>query len=145
MLKSSSEMLRVFYPMLIGYIVSAKCKMGKNSGKTVKFRPPGYVFGIVWPILYILLGLSWINSIKGNKNIWIDRLFFVLSSLLALWILVYSCRKDKKNAVFILLLTILIIGLLMNMIPQKSKLLLTPLAIWISFALLMNTTEVQNI
>ena len=69
MLKSSSEIVRFIYPMLIGYIVSYKCKMGKDSGKTVKFRPPGYVFGIVWPILYILLGLSWINSVKNNKNV----------------------------------------------------------------------------
>ncbi len=135
---------RLFYPMIIGYIISSKCKMDSSSGKMIKYRPPGYIFGIVWPILYILLGLSWINSIKGNNNQWIDKLYFVLSSLLALWIVFYSCLKDKKNAIYILLLCMVIIGLLMVIIPQKSKLMLMPLTVWLSFAILMNTTEVQN-
>ena len=136
---------RLLYPMIIGFIVSSKCKMGKDSGKSINFRPPSFIFGIVWPILYILLGLSWINSIKNNNNIWIERLYFVLSSLLALWIVFYSCLKDKKKAIYILLLSVTILGMLMVIVPQKSKLMLIPLTVWLSFAILMNTTEVQNI
>ena len=85
------DLLRLFYPMVAGFVVSKFCKMEK-SGITVKFRPPGYVFGIVWPILYILLGLSWINS-NPSSNKTIELLYFVLSSLLAYWIVVYACQK----------------------------------------------------
>ena len=138
------QISRLLYPMIIGFIVSSQCKMGKDSGKSIKFRPPGYIFGIVWPILYILLGLSWINSIKNTKNPWIDKMYLGLSSLLALWIVVYSCMKDKKNAIYVLLLSMVIIGCLMILIPEKSKLMLIPLTVWLSFAILMNTTEVQN-
>ena len=141
-LNSPNDLLRLFFAMALGYLVSKHCKMGKGSGNNVKFRPPSYLFGIVWPILYILLGLSWINSYK--KNTTIDRLFFGLSILLAAWIIVYSCMNDKKSAIYILLLILLFIVLLMIMIPQKSKLLLSPLLIWIVFATFLNTTEVQN-
>tara|TARA_Y100000996_G_scaffold4400_1_gene4064 strand:- start:2837 stop:3277 length:441 start_codon:yes stop_codon:yes gene_type:complete len=141
-LNSPNDSLRLFFAMILGYIVSMNCKMGKGSGNNVKFRPPSYLFGIVWPILYILLGISWINSYKGNKNI--DLLFIILSLLLAIWIIVYSCMKDKKNAIFILLLILLSIVSLMILIPQKSKLYLAPLLVWILFATFLNTTEVQN-
>lgn len=136
------DLLRLFYPMVAGFVVSKFCKMEK-SGITVKFRPPGYVFGIIWPILYILLGLSWINS-KPSSNKTIELLYFVLSSLLAYWIVVYACQKNKRNAVFIMLAIILNIGILMVQIPKKSQLYLVPLGIWLLFALLISTTEIQN-
>ena len=136
------DLLRLFYPMVAGFVVSKFCKM-KKSGITVKFRPPGYVFGIVWPILYILLGLSWINS-NPSSNKTIELLYFVLSSLLAYWIVVYACQKNKRNAVFIMLAIILNIGILMVQIPKKSQLYLVPLGIWLLFALLISTTEIQN-
>lgn len=136
------DLLRLFYPMVAGFVVSKFCKMEK-SGISVKFRPPGYVFGIVWPILYILLGLSWINS-NPSSNKTIELLYFVLSSLLAYWIVVYACQKNKRNAVFIMLAIILNIGILMVQIPKKSQLYLVPLGIWLLFALLISTTEIQN-
>jgi len=136
------DLMRLVYPMVAGFGVSLFCKMEK-SGVNVKFRPPPYIFGIVWPILYLLLGWSWVQS-NPRQNQMIDGLFFTLSSLLAVWIVVYSCRKDKKNAVFVMVAILLAIALLMVLIPQKSKLMLTPLGIWILFALLLSTTEVQN-
>ena len=30
--------------------------------KKSKLSPPNYVFGIVWPILYLLLGAAWVLS-----------------------------------------------------------------------------------
>jgi benzodiazapine receptor len=136
------DLMRLVYPMVTGFGVSLFCKMEK-SGVNVKFRPPPYIFGIVWPILYLLLGWSWVQS-NPRQNQLIDGLFFTLSSLLAVWIVVYACRKDKKNAVFVMVAILLAIALLMVLIPQKSKLMLTPLGIWILFALLLSTTEVQN-
>ena len=138
---NKKDLLRLFYPMIAGFGVSKFCKMEK-SGTNVKFRPPPYVFGIVWPILYILLGLSWINS-NSDKNINIEIMFFVLSSLLAYWIVLYACQKNKKNAVFIMLAIILNIALLMVQIPKKSQLYLVPLGVWIFFAMLLSTTELQ--
>ena len=139
---NKSELLRLFYPMIAGYLVSLKCKMSK-SGNNIKFRPPGYVFGIVWPILYILLGLSWINS-EYKKDKIIDGLYFGLSTLLALWIVIYSCYKSKKGALFIMMLSILAIVFLMILVPKKSKLYLAPMLVWLCYALLLSTSDIQN-
>ena len=139
---NEKNLLRLFYPMIAGFVVSNFCKMVR-SGVNVKFRPPPYVFGIVWPILYILLGLSWINS-NPDKNMNLEIMFFILSSLLAYWIVVYACQKNKKNAVFVMLAIILNIALLMVQIPKKSQLYLVPLGVWIFFAMLLSTTELQN-
>ena len=139
---NQKDLMRLFYPMFAGFVVSKFCKMEK-SGVDVKFRPPPFVFGIVWPILYILLGLSWINS-NPDKNMNIEVLFFTLSSLLAYWIVVYACQKNKKNAVFVMLSIILNIALLMVQISKQSQIYLVPLAVWIFFAMLLSTTELQN-
>ena len=139
---NQKDLIRLFYPMVAGFVVSKFCKM-ERSGVNVKFRPPPYVFGIVWPILYILLGLSWINS-NPDKNMNLEIMFFVLSSLLAYWIVVYACQKNKKNAVFVMLAIVLNIALLMVQIPKKSQLYLVPLGVWIFFAMLLSTTELQN-
>jgi benzodiazapine receptor len=144
-IKTPEDSFRLFYAMVVGFIVSMNCKMGKDSGKSVKFRPPSYIFGIVWPILYILLGLSWINSSRVIKDKKIDFLFFIVSSLLAIWIVVYSCMKDKHNSVFVLLATLLALVVLMILIPEKSRLLLAPLMVWVFFAMLLNTSEVQSL
>jgi translocator protein len=136
------DLMRLVYPMVTGFGVSLFCKMEK-SGVNVKFRPPPYIFGIVWPILYVLIGLSWVQS-NPRQNQMIDGLFFTLSSLLAVWIVVYACRKDKKNAVFVMVAILLSIAMLMVLIPKTSQLMLVPLGVWILFALLLSTTEVQN-
>ena len=136
------DLMRLVYPMVAGFGVSLFCKMEK-SGVNVKFRPPPYIFGIVWPILYLLLGWSWVQS-NPRQNQMIDGLFFTLSSLLAVWIVVYACRKDKKNAVFVMVAILLSIAMLMVLIPKTSQLMLVPLGVWILFALLLSTTDVQN-
>ena len=141
-IQKPSDLFRLFYAMVFGYLISMKCKMNQNDGESVKFRPPPEIFSIVWPILYILLGISWIFASR-NQNKYIDILYFLLSSLLAIWIVIYSCYNNKKNAIFILLLILLSISILMIISPTKSKLLLSPLAIWIFYATLLNTTEVQ--
>ena len=143
LIQNYKDIFRLFFAMILGYTVSYQCKMNPNDGENVKFKPPNEVFGIVWPILYILLGISWIIASRTSHR-YLDWIYFVVSSLLAAWIVIYSCMKDKKNAIFILLLLLLLMSILMILSPTKSKLLLSPLAIWIFYATLLNTTEVQN-
>ena len=144
LIKNKLDLFRLIYAMILGYLISIKCKMNKNDGEIVKFRPSSEIFGIIWPILYILLGISWIIASR-TKNKYLDIIYFILSSLLALWIIIYSCFNNKKNAIFILLFILLSISILMILSPQLSQLLLSPLAIWIFYATLLNTTEVQNL
>ena len=136
------EYLLLLTPILSGFIISAICPMGSDSGSDVKFRPPSWVFGVAWPILYLLLGLSWVLAQQKNKNY--NYLYLLLNSLLCMWIIVFSCYNSQKNSVFILLGTIILAIMCFTSGVMYSQLALSPLIGWLIFALLMNTTLVQE-
>lgn len=134
-------------PMILGYVTSAVCKMDKKSGEIVKFRPDGYIFGIIWPVLYILLGLSWVLATRSSKNIYKVSCiisYILLTLLLTSWIAVYSCGKNKKGGAFILLATIALCFICFSQGSTLSKMMISPLIAWCIYALLMNTTEIQD-
>ena len=51
--------LYLLLPMFSVYLVGAFYPLGMETGKDIPFRPPGWVFGVVWPILLLLIGYSW--------------------------------------------------------------------------------------
>ena len=68
-------------PLITGYASSAICRMEDSgkSGENVLFRPPAAAFGIVWPILYILMGVAWYVSrekFTENDRLTVDIFFF---------------------------------------------------------------------
>lgn len=132
-----TNLLYLFFPMLSGYLTASFCPMKSNSGSNVKFRPPAYVFGIVWPILYLMLGSAWIFSKERTM------FYLLFSLLLSSWIVMFSCLKNKKKASWILLANVTMCIALMVVSKKQSQLLLTPLLGWLLFALLMNVVDVQ--
>lgn len=136
--------IKLFLSMFIGYLVSIKCKMNKNSGSTVRFRPPSFIFGIVWPILYLLIGFSWIQATDTITENRIDALYISLSLLLGFWIVVYACMENKLGSLYVMFFIILNLLFLMILIPTKSRLLLAPLCVWLAYATLILATEIQN-
>ena len=137
------EICYLLLPILSGTVATAFCPMDKSAGENVKFRPPGWVFSIAWPVLYFCLGYSWIiSSRESNLNV---IPYSILTALLTLWIFVYSCQNSKKGGVYVLLVSIFAIFLCFSVGNKLSKLLLCPLIAWLIFAFLMNTTEVQNL
>lgn len=136
------EYVYLLAPAITGFGASLICKMDEDSGKSVKFRPPAWVFGVVWPILYILLGLSWV--VASRKDVVNSVYYSLLTALLVTWIFVYSCNNDKKNAVFVLLASVMTAIACFSVGSKKSRLLISPLIGWLLFAMLMNATEIQQ-
>lgn len=108
--------------------------------------PPGYVFGIVWPILYILIGVSIYLSLK-NKNQ--DRksnkkiIFLWLVNLIAnaFWTYFFFGMQNPSLALGDLALVWLSCIMLITANWKKHKLaanLLWPYLVWLSFAALLN-------
>ena len=132
LLVKQSNLFYLLFPIIISYIVIAICPMKKNIGSNIKFRPPSYIFGIVWPILYILLGYAWVNAKEYS-------IFYLLLSLsLASWLVVYSCFNNKSLALGVILLSILLVLICYTLSNLRSKLLLLPLLVWLFFALLLS-------
>ena len=118
---------RFLLPMLLSYFAAYWCPMGQDDGNHIKARPPAYVFGIVWPILYVLIGVVWTRlSVMGVK--YVDQLFLGTSSMLALWIIFYSCYQQRVVAFYLINL---VLGLAIFLVSY-----VTPIDFWSGLALL---------
>ena len=126
---------KLWAPLVSGYTVSMLCKFKDNDGASLPQRPPRIVFKIVWPILYLLLGLSWYNATTELTNF----MHYVSTFLLAFWIYVYNCKNMKKNGIYIIAMTIASIISSISLHENKfSKILLTPLLGWLLIAYQLN-------
>jgi benzodiazapine receptor len=137
------EILFLILPMLTGFSASAICGMDETAGSTVKFRPPGWVFAVMWPILYLLIGVSWVIASRDNNLNSIPYTLLII--LLSSWIIVYSCIDNKKLGVFIILGSLMVSLSCLTIGTPTSRLMMTPLVGWLIFAMLMNAIEIQNI
>ena len=132
-------------PLVIGFGTSFFCRVGKDAGSVVKFRPPAAAFGIIWTILFIMFGISWAIAARNcsmHPAVCITIYSLAMASL-ALWIIVYGCGKSKLGACWVLVFSIACVIGCLSIGTPISKLLVAPLAAWAIFALMMNTTEVQ--
>jgi len=105
------------------------------------FYPPSYLFGIVWPILYLMIAFSlWFLLINTNR-FWPLFLFYFQLFLNASWsyIFVYFELYFVGFLVLTLLSLVLFVMILSYWkISKASSLLLVPYFLWILFATFLN-------
>ena len=105
-------------------------------------NPPGYVFGIVWPILYILIMIS---AFLSYEKVFI--VFNVQLVLNAAWSwLFFKFQMPLVSLLDIYLLIALNIFILTLMFKESKLafLLFIPYVVWISFASYLNLFIVIN-
>ena len=105
-------------------------------------NPPGYVFGIVWPILYLMMSISAFRTFHETKNLFLIQLLFN-----ALWSWLFFAFQMPLIALMnIWLLIYLNIKLNLKMFYQDklSGLLFIPYVIWLFFASYLNLFIVIN-
>ena len=107
-----------------------------------ELNPPGYVFGIVWPILYLLMSVSAYRTFKVTKNLFLLQLFF---NTIWSW-LFFSFHMPVIALLNIWLLIFLNIKLLFQMIKidKISGIIYIPYVIWLAFASYLNLFIVIN-
>ena len=105
-------------------------------------NPPGYVFGIVWPILYLLISISAFRTFNETKNLFLIQLLFN-----ALWSwLFFTFQMPFVALLNIWLLIYLNIKINLKMFYQDklSGLLFIPYVLWLFFASYLNLFIVLN-
>ena len=105
-------------------------------------NPPGYVFGIVWPILYLLMSISAFRTFNETKNLFLIQLLFN-----ALWSWLFFAFQMPFIALLnIWLLIYLNIKLNLKMFDQDklSGFLFIPYVLWLFFASYLNLFIVLN-
>ena len=105
-------------------------------------NPPGYVFGIVWPILYFLMSISAFRTFNETRNLFLIQLLFK-----AIWSwLFFAFQMPFVALLNIWLLIYLNIKINLNMFHQDklSGLLFIPYVLWLFFASYLNLFIVIN-
>lgn len=139
-MKKFINLFYLFFPLIMSIIVVIITSFSTDYNNLTKpfLSPPGYLFPIVWTVLYLLMGLSFLllknNSIETKKEsiIYYLQLFVNLS-----WSIIFFTFKQYFIAViWIILLDILVIFML-YLFSKKVKLsayLNIPYLLWILFA-----------
>ena len=135
------EILIILIPSILGYSLSALCPISKSAGKSVPFRPPSYVFAIVWPILFLCLGISMMIAFRNNKKLF--WLYILTTILIVSWIVFYSCLKNKLIGSFVLILSVLLIGICIFFSGTLQRILMSLLILWCIFASVLNIYEIK--
>ena len=100
------------------------------------FNPPGYVFGIVWPILYLLMGIV---SFLAAEKIW--KLFIIQLALNAAWSWIFFYYQLPIIALLDIALLMLVNAMILNNLKSFSRalfLLYLPYMLWLCFAAFLN-------
>lgn len=106
--------------------------------------PPGWLFGVVWTILYALMGISaakiWLAPASANRekglNLYVAQLivnFF--------WSLIFfNAQAFGFAVVWLLLLWILVFLMILQFykVDKKAALMQVPYLIWLTFAAYLN-------
>jgi benzodiazapine receptor len=109
------------------------------------WNPPSNVFGPVWTVLYLLMGVSlWLvwksNTAINKKEIAIS--FFIIQLFLNFWWSLLFFRFHSPGSAFadIVLLLVFIIITMIHFFPisKFSAYILIPYALWVSFASALN-------
>ena len=106
--------------------------------------PPGATFGIVWPILYVLLGLSIaiILNARGAKGRGPAVTLFIVQMLLNFaWSPLFFGMHQVDLALFVILAMLvvtIVVAVLFARIRPVAAALLIPYIAWVSFASILN-------
>lgn len=141
--------LSVAIPIVTGIISGIIAKQGMDYTSLVKppLSPPGYLFPIVWTILYFLMGVSFFliyRSYNYQKKKAM-RLYWIQLFLNFWWSILFFTFHLRLLA---LLLLIVLIYVVIRMIMEFIKVnplagyLQIPYAIWLFFAAYLNLTIV---
>ena len=140
----TSLILLIPLTLIVGSFASA------NTGTDLWYQgliksdlnPPGYVFGIVWPILYLLMGITAWRTFEIIKN-----LFYIQLFLNAIWSwLFFSFHLPLISLIDIWLLIYINIKIVFKVLKMDklAGLLYTPYILWLLFASYLNLFIVMN-
>ena len=149
-LKLTASLLLCLGAGLLGSVFSAPV-IGTWYAQLNKpfFNPPGWIFGPVWTLLYVLMGISlylvWTKPGARKKHPYAVKFFFTQLGLNVLWSIIFFGLQNPLAALLEILLlqvAILITARSFQSISHRASLLLYPYIAWVFFAALLNLSIV---
>lgn len=134
----------LFIAGIEGWVTASNTNQWYDTLNKPAFNPPSFVFGPVWTVLYIMIGIAggliWAKR-EQYKKLWIlfliQLLFnFLWSFLFFLWESISWALVD----ISLLWITLLIILIYAYRTYRAIAYWLAPYFIWVSFAALLNVS-----
>ena len=126
------SLVLVAAPAVLGYAASWLCPIPpREYGTYASFTPPGWVFGLVWPVLYLLLGLSWRRNATDPT---LSPLYALVVALLTAWAPVTYCAGWGDAGIWLMVSAALAAGYCMVLGSTRDRLMVLPLVAWLAFA-----------
>jgi translocator protein len=108
--------------------------------------PPGWVFGVVWPVLYLLVGIVMARMEHQKRHDVLARLFWLVLGL-NLWYVVFAPKCYPLAAlVGIVAVLIATVWVTVDVFRADSKTgrLMLPLCLWLTFATVISAKVLQD-
>ena len=142
--KQITLVIAVILAAMIGGLAStqASSDVWYLSLNKSELNPPSYVFGIVWPILYVLMMISAYLAYKKVYGIFIIQLVFN-----AVWSWLFFRFQMPLISLIDIYLLIALNSYITTLMYKENKLafiLFIPYVLWISFASYLNLFIVIN-
>ena len=109
------------------------------------FNPPNWIFGPVWTVLYVLMGIAaGIVWNRGFYHKWVKTaLYHFIFQLIfnAAWSVVFFGLRSPFYALIIILILLVLIILTIKwfrIVNKTAAFLLLPYLLWVSFATVLN-------
>lgn len=135
----------ILIPLLVGFLGNL---LGGSTDiydkiTTPSFAPPGFLFPIVWSILYILMGISAYLVSKNTDSKDALTIYYVQLGVNALWSLFFfRLNWFLFSSLWIILLLCLVIYMiyLFSKLNKTAAYLQIPYTLWLTFALILNSS-----
>lgn len=135
--------------MFLGFLSGAVSNSGEENrwyAELVKpaVQPPGWTFGVVWPILYFLMGLAlaMVLHARGARYRGLAVAFFIVQFLINLgWSPVFFGQHQVTTAFYIIvamLVAAIATTVAFGRVRKAAAWLLVPYLAWIGFAAFLN-------
>ena len=125
---------------LVGLIISQF--MDYNTLQKPPLSPPGFILGIVWSILYLLMGIAYGMLVyKGKSDAEVSKIYWTQLIINLIWPILFFVFKIRLfSSIWIIILLILVISMVIKFY-KKDKIIgysQIPYLLWIMFATYLN-------
>ena len=124
----------------VASVLTSRCGTLSGFGpRNIPLQPPDWVFGVVWPCLYVTTGAAWA---RGGADV--DVLLGAVTLLCCSWLATYVCLRWKLASALVLVTAAGLTTLLAATSDAVVGGLLAPLAAWTAFASYLNVYDVAR-
>lgn len=130
---------------LAGYATSSSVATWYATLNKPFYNPPNWIFGPVWTVLYILMGIaSGMVWARGVYHKWVKTALYHFGFQLvfnALWSIVFFGFRQPFWALMVILTLLILLALTIKwfrVISKTAAWLLVPYLLWVCFATVLN-------